>query len=199
MSKTKFSSERLAVEFLESVFWPTGPRCPGCSGAVFWPLVGERYRTGLKKCKNCRKLYTVRDATAFKGLKLPMHKCLRGSVAFLSAEAKDIAHLPKTGEPYHRKKNLRAIARDLSVHWNTVKALQNALMKDYRRSQVSLLARALQPSVAVPLSVDVLIANGARLAPSEDAPSEGALTTPSVVQQPPGDMIPNGDAIGRDF
>lgn len=69
--------EDAAIEFLEALHWPDGPICPHCG------LVGEAYklngattRKGLRKCKGCRKPFTVRMRTIFEDSKIPLHKWL---------------------------------------------------------------------------------------------------------------------------
>jgi ISXO2-like transposase domain/Transposase zinc-ribbon domain len=69
--------EDAAFEYLEKIHWPDGPICPHCG------LVGEAYklngkttRKGLRKCKGCRKPFTVRMKTIFEDSKIPLHKWL---------------------------------------------------------------------------------------------------------------------------
>jgi transposase-like protein len=69
--------EDAAIAHLESILWPSGPVCPHCG------LIGEAYklngkttRKGLRKCKGCRKPFTVRMKTIFEDSKIPLHKWL---------------------------------------------------------------------------------------------------------------------------
>jgi transposase-like protein len=76
-----FVSEDAARAFLESKRWPGGkPVCPHCwgEGYALTPKPGSKRpgRPGLKKCKACRKQFTVRVGTIFEESKIPLCKWL---------------------------------------------------------------------------------------------------------------------------
>jgi len=73
-----FVNEDKAREFLEAKRWPDGisycPHC-GCEGYALTPAPGRR-NPGLKKCRACRKKFTVRIGTIYEESKLPLSKWL---------------------------------------------------------------------------------------------------------------------------
>lgn len=75
-----FADEDAAREFLEARRWPDGPVCPHCGGegyALTAKSTSKRPgRKGLKKCKACRKQFTVRIGTVFEESKIPLRKWL---------------------------------------------------------------------------------------------------------------------------
>jgi len=76
-----FVDEDKAREFLESKRWPDGiPYCPHCGeeGYVLTARPDSKSpgRKGLKKCKGCRKQFTVRVGTIFEESKIPLSKWL---------------------------------------------------------------------------------------------------------------------------
>lgn len=54
-----------AREFLERIRWPDGPVCPHCGSREVMVLKGKATRPGVKKCKKCRKQFTVTVGTIF--------------------------------------------------------------------------------------------------------------------------------------
>ena len=76
-----FTDENAAREFLELKRWPDGvPFCPHCGeeGYALTAKPGSKKpgRPGLKKCKGCRKQFTVRVGTIFEESKIPISKWL---------------------------------------------------------------------------------------------------------------------------
>lgn len=74
-------AEDKAREFLESKRWPDGvPFCPHCGGEGYAltakPKSRRPGRPGLKKCKVCRKQFTVRVGSIFEDSKIPLCKWL---------------------------------------------------------------------------------------------------------------------------
>lgn len=70
-----FTNDDAARAYLEQLRWPEGPVCPhcGCVGNST-ALQGTKHRTGLYKCKDCRKQYTVTVGTVFEKSKVPLRK-----------------------------------------------------------------------------------------------------------------------------
>lgn len=72
LSQPYFHDEAAAYEMLESILWADGVVCPKCG------TVGEAYelsaRIGLRRCKACRKDFTVTVGTVFESshIKLPL-------------------------------------------------------------------------------------------------------------------------------
>ena len=66
LSDPIFHDEPAAYAYLESILWPTGPACPKC-GVIdnAWTLKGKRARLGLRRCKDCKKDFTVKVGTIF--------------------------------------------------------------------------------------------------------------------------------------
>jgi transposase-like protein len=76
-----FVDENKARDFLESKRWPDGkPICPHCGGEGYALVAKEGSkrpgRPGLKKCKACRKQFTVRVGTIFEESKIKISQWL---------------------------------------------------------------------------------------------------------------------------
>lgn len=76
-----FVDENKARDFLESKRWPDGkPVCPHCGGEGYAlvPKPGSKSpgRPGLKKCRKCRKQFTVRVGTIFEESKIKISQWL---------------------------------------------------------------------------------------------------------------------------
>jgi len=54
-----------ARALLEALRWPNGPICVNCGSERVTALNGKSCRPGLKKCKDCRKQFTVTVGTIF--------------------------------------------------------------------------------------------------------------------------------------
>ncbi len=54
-----------ARETLEGIRWPDGPVCVHCGSTNVAALNGKSCRPGLKKCRDCRKQFTVTIGTIF--------------------------------------------------------------------------------------------------------------------------------------
>jgi transposase-like protein len=67
-------SELLAVEFLEEHRWGNAPACPHCgSAAVYQMMSGEKRNKDYRwRCRDCKKMYTVRTGTVFEESRLPL-------------------------------------------------------------------------------------------------------------------------------
>src|SRR5471030_1004796 len=62
--------QETARAYLESRFWPNGPRCPVCKA-------GERLTAragGYYRCNACKEDFTVRTGTIFERSHVPLHK-----------------------------------------------------------------------------------------------------------------------------
>ncbi len=92
-----FTDEDKAREFLESQRWPDGkPICPHCGGEGY-ALIGRNDSKnptppGVKKCKGCRKKFTVRIGTIFEESRLPLSKWLMAFHLMTSSKKSISAH-----------------------------------------------------------------------------------------------------------
>ena len=74
LSAPHFHHEAAAFAFVEARVWPEGPVCPHCGGVERISLMGGKStRTGLYKCYQCRKPFTVRMGTIFEASHVPLH------------------------------------------------------------------------------------------------------------------------------
>jgi hypothetical protein len=97
-----FHDEEAAFALVESILWPDGPTCPHCGGDGY-PLQGVRgkdaidrktgkitkkgeVRIGLKKCRACRKQFTVRIGTIFESSHVPLHLWLQAMYLLASSK-----------------------------------------------------------------------------------------------------------------
>lgn len=92
LSKPYFHDEAKAFEYLESVLWADGVVCPHCGviGGRVYKLEGKSTRTGLKKCGECRKQFTVKVGTVFEHGRMPLHKMLQ-AVYLMTSSKKGIS------------------------------------------------------------------------------------------------------------
>ena len=73
-----FQDEAAAFEYVEAALWPNGPHCPHCGGVErISKMNGKTTRTGLYKCYQCRKPFTVRMGTVFASSHVPLHLWLQ--------------------------------------------------------------------------------------------------------------------------
>lgn len=75
-----FHDETAALEYVESRLWPNGPTCPHCGNADaarITELKGKSTRAGVRKCKDCRKPFTVKVGTIFESSHVPLHLWLQ--------------------------------------------------------------------------------------------------------------------------
>ena len=72
-----FSSELLALQYLESVRWRLHRYCPKCGEMERTsPVKSKNHRPGLYYCNSCRSTFTVTVGTIFERSKVPMNKWL---------------------------------------------------------------------------------------------------------------------------
>jgi transposase-like protein len=74
LSSPHFHDEEKAFAYVEQRVWPNGPTCPHCGGVErISKMQGKSTRTGLYKCYQCRKPFTVRMGTIFESSHVPLH------------------------------------------------------------------------------------------------------------------------------
>ena len=73
LSDPIFHDEQAAIAYVESILWPHGPVCPKC-GVIdnAYQLKGKRARPGLRRCKDCKKDFTVKVGTIFEASHVTM-------------------------------------------------------------------------------------------------------------------------------
>jgi transposase-like protein len=78
LTAPQFQDEEAAFAFVEAALWPDGPVCPHCGGFDrISKMNGKSTRTGLYKCYQCRKPFTVRMGTIFESSHMPLHLWLQ--------------------------------------------------------------------------------------------------------------------------
>ena len=88
LSAPYFHNEEAAYEFVEAKLWPNGPTCPHC-GVIsdkHYALKGKSTRIGVRKCRDCRKPFTVKVGTIFEDSHIKMNVWLQA--IFLIASSK---------------------------------------------------------------------------------------------------------------
>ncbi len=97
LTKDAFHTEQAAFEYLEATLWPDGAVCPHCGVIGRATKLGGRNgegkrqaRTGLWKCNDCRKQFTVKVGTVFEHGRIPLHKMLQ-AVYLLCCSKKGIS------------------------------------------------------------------------------------------------------------
>ncbi|RNJ43859.1 IS1595 family transposase [Mesorhizobium erdmanii] len=77
LSEPHFHNEEAAFERLEAIVWPEGPVCPKCGNCEqtrITRVTGATARTGLRRCLECKKQFTVKVGTVFESSHVPLHK-----------------------------------------------------------------------------------------------------------------------------
>lgn len=65
--ESRFGTEEACREYLRSLRWPDGFRCPRCDGREAWPMKG-----GLFRCVSCDYKCSVTSGTIFEGTRKPL-------------------------------------------------------------------------------------------------------------------------------
>jgi transposase-like protein len=94
-NKAIYLNEEAAREYLEQVRWPDGAICPHCGSIGAYKLqpkvTSKRpVRSGVWKCKACRKQFTVTVGTVFEDSHIPLYQWL-SAIQFLCASKKGIS------------------------------------------------------------------------------------------------------------
>lgn len=93
LSKPYFHDKELAREHLESIRWPDGAICPHCGGCErVMKLKGKSTRSGVYKCGDCRKQFTVTVGTVFERSHVPLNKWLMATHLVCSSKKGLSAH-----------------------------------------------------------------------------------------------------------
>lgn len=70
--RKQFPNEEVCRQYLETVVWPRGRKCPHCRGLKFWLLSGASARPGLYECSDCNGQYMVTTKTPIHSTRLPL-------------------------------------------------------------------------------------------------------------------------------
>lgn len=90
LSSRYFHCEEAAFEHLESIVWVNGVTCPHCGSVSGKHYDLRKTRTGLRKCSDCRKQFTVKVGTVFESAHIPLNKMLQ-AVYLMCASKKGIS------------------------------------------------------------------------------------------------------------
>ena len=93
LSQPHFHDEAAAYAKLESILWGDGVVCPKC-GVIgeAYELKGKRARPGLRRCKACKKDFTVKVGTVFESSHIPLHKWFQAAYLMASSKKGVSAH-----------------------------------------------------------------------------------------------------------
>jgi transposase-like protein len=87
LSREVLQNETAAIAWVEARVWPNGPVCPHCDGFDrIGKMKGKATRTGLYKCYQCRKQFTVKVGTVFEDSHVPMNPWLQAMYLLCSSE-----------------------------------------------------------------------------------------------------------------
>src|SRR5690606_38095479 len=95
LSAPHFHNEEAAFERLEAIVWPNGPTCPkcgNCDGERITRVTGATARTGLRRCLECKKQFTVKVGTVFESSHVPLHKWFQAAHLLSSSKKGISAH-----------------------------------------------------------------------------------------------------------
>ena len=93
LSDPIFHDEQTATAYVESILWPDGSVCPKC-GVVdnAYELKGKRARPGLRRCKDCKKDFTVKVGTVFEASHVSMCHWLQATYLLTASKKGFSAH-----------------------------------------------------------------------------------------------------------
>ena len=93
LSDPIFHNEQAAYAYIETILWPHGPVCPQC-GVVdnAYVLKGKRSRPGLRRCKDCKKDFTVKVGTVFEASHVSMCHWLQATYLLTASKKGFSAH-----------------------------------------------------------------------------------------------------------
>lgn len=95
LSEPHFHNEDAAFERLEAIVWPNGPVCPKCGNCEhnrITRVAGATARTGLRRCLECKRQFTVKVGTVFESAHVPLHKWFQAAHLFASSKKGISAH-----------------------------------------------------------------------------------------------------------
>ena len=66
--------EAKARQMMEGIRWPNGPECPHCTSNNAVRLQGKATRSGVLKCRDCAKQFTVTVNSLMHQSRIPLSK-----------------------------------------------------------------------------------------------------------------------------
>ena len=93
LSDPIFHDEAAAYAYIENILWPHGSVCPKC-GVLnnAYELKGKRSRPGLRRCKDCKKDFTVKVGTVFEASHVSMCHWLQATYLLTASKKGFSAH-----------------------------------------------------------------------------------------------------------
>ena len=93
LSDPIFHDEQAAYAYVEGILWAQGPVCPKC-GVIdnAYALKGKRARPGLRRCKDCKKDFTVKVGTVFEASHVSMCHWLQATYLLTASKKGFSAH-----------------------------------------------------------------------------------------------------------
>ncbi|MER8753536.1 IS1595 family transposase [Mesorhizobium sp. M1050] len=95
LSEPRFHNEEAAFEWLEAIVWPEGsvcPKCGNCEQTRITRVTGATARTGLRRCLECKKQFTVKVGTVFESSHVPLNKWWQAAHLLASSKKGISAH-----------------------------------------------------------------------------------------------------------
>ncbi len=88
-------TEEKARAFVESIVWPNGPFCPHCKATDVYRMAAKGGskkpgRSGLLRCRECKRQFTVTVGTIFESSHIPLNKWIMG-IHFMTASKKGMS------------------------------------------------------------------------------------------------------------
>lgn len=74
LSQATKMTEEEARQYIESALWPGGPVCPHCGSKKAWEVKSASARSGVHKCGECRKEFSVTVGTVMHGSHIPLRQ-----------------------------------------------------------------------------------------------------------------------------
>ena len=88
-----FHDEDAAYRHVENILWPDGPICPKCGTLdSAYCMKGKRARPGLRRCRDCKKDFTVKIGTIFEHSHVKMYQWLQAVYLMCSSKKGFSAH-----------------------------------------------------------------------------------------------------------
>ena len=88
-----FHDEDAAYRHVEKVLWPDGPICPKCGSLDnAYRMKGKRARPGLRRCRDCKKDFTVKIGTIFEDSHVKMYQWLQAVYLMCASKKGFSAH-----------------------------------------------------------------------------------------------------------
>ena len=88
-----FHDEDAAYQHVESILWPDGPICPKCGSLDnAYEMKGKRARPGLRRCRDCKKDFTVKIGTIFEDSHVKMRQWMQAMYLMCASKKGFSAH-----------------------------------------------------------------------------------------------------------